>query len=145
MDEKDRKYAREYKRKQRENTEFKEKELERNRQWREENKKQIADQKKEYYTKNKQELSVKKKERHQERNKRKASWDKELTGFVMYEARKLCKIREKQTGIKWSVDHIIPLVGDNVSGLHVWNNLQVVPLELNRRKYNKHEEDSSRL
>ena len=35
------------------------------------------------------------------------------------------------------VDHIIPLQGDKVSGLHVENNLQYLSPEDNRKKYNK--------
>lgn len=38
---------------------------------------------------------------------------------------------------KWEVDHIIPLQGANVSGLHTPSNLQVIPKALNRAKGNK--------
>ena len=65
-------------------------------------------------------------------------WDKEFTSFVMDEARDLCRKREQITGEKWHVDHVIPLNGEFVSGLHVWNNFQVIPAKQNLLKGNKH-------
>lgn len=38
----------------------------------------------------------------------------------------------------YDVDHIIPLNGDNVSGLHVIDNLQYLPAELNNKKANRY-------
>lgn len=43
----------------------------------------------------------------------------------------------RSVGLKYEVDHIIPLAGKNVSGFHVPTNLQVIPQFDNRQKANK--------
>ena len=71
------------------------------------------------------------------RIKRVPCWYGELDDFVISEALSLCKDREACTGIKWHVDHMLPLNGESVSGLHVWSNVQCIPGFLNSHKKNR--------
>jgi len=64
-------------------------------------------------------------------------WGRDLTDFVYAEAHSLRKLRNSATGFEWHVDHVIPLRGEEVCGLHVWNNFAVIPKVENLRKGNK--------
>ena len=50
----------------------------------------------------------------------------------------LAQKKTESTGEMWVVDHILPLRGDFVSGLHVPSNLRVIKETTNSRKYNKY-------
>ena len=57
--------------------------------------------------------------------------------FVFEEAFQLATLRAQGTGIKWHVDHIIPMFHKQVCGLNVAENIQVVPALWNVRKGNR--------
>ena len=58
----------------------------------------------------------------------------EIDSFVLSEAVKLRRLRERMTGVKWHVDHIVPV---SFGGDSSHTNIQVVPALWNRQKSNK--------
>lgn len=61
--------------------------------------------------------------------------NKEWYNFVMEEAYLNAIEKTNITGVKYEVDHIVPLNGDFVCGLHVPENIQVIPMTVNRKKH----------
>ena len=59
--------------------------------------------------------------------------------WLMKEIYELSALRTKSTGVQWHVDHIIPLQGKKVSGLHVPTNLQIILGKDNIVKNNRFE------
>lgn len=52
---------------------------------------------------------------------------------------RLARLLSDRTGVRHHVDHYYPLRGAQVSGLHVANNLRVIPALDNARKKNRYE------
>lgn len=59
--------------------------------------------------------------------------------FLISEAYALAILRTELTSVAWHVDHVIPLRGKRVSGLHVPLNLAVIPAIDNMRKHNSYD------
>lgn len=75
--------------------------------------------------------------------KRRASKPRWADAKAIYEIYAEARRMTKETGIRMSVDHIYPIKGKNVCGLHVPENLQIIPLLDNIRKGNRF--DKARL
>lgn len=71
------------------------------------------------------------------KHSRKPKWLTKNDLWMIKEAYLLAALRTKVTGISWHVDHIIPLRGKTVSGLHVPTNLQVITATENHQKLNR--------
>ncbi len=57
--------------------------------------------------------------------------------FMIEEAYRLASLRTELTGIVWHVDHVVPLQGRTVCGLHVEANLAVITGSENNVKGNR--------
>ena len=87
-----------------------------------------------HYAENKTKYLVKDAKRRAAKLQRTPSWaSDQLIAAYYKEAKRL----EELTGIQFHVDHIIPLQGELVSGLHVESNLQLLPAHENLGKSNQ--------
>jgi hypothetical protein len=62
------------------------------------------------------------------------SWATEIDLWIMDEIYQLSALRTQLTGVEWNVDHILPLQGKEISGLHIPSNLQVITAKEHRAK-----------
>jgi hypothetical protein len=76
------------------------------------------------------------------RNRRRALETQAMPSWVrtadLWVFHKECKRLSKETGVKHHVDHIVPLRGEAVCGLHVPWNLRIIPAAENNSKKNIH-------
>lgn len=92
------------------------------------------EKKQEYREKNRSVYRNAQSKRRAAQLKRTPSWANEESIAAYYkEAKRL----QELTGIEFHVDHIVPLQGELVSGLHVENNLQLLMAHENLGKSNK--------
>jgi len=71
------------------------------------------------------------------RGRRTPTWLTPDDYWMIEQAYELAAMRTEMLGFPWHVDHVVPLHGRVVSGLHVPHNLQVIPAVVNRSKSNK--------
>jgi len=86
---------------------------------------------------NKGKVNARTAERHSAKMKRTPKWLDQDDKWIIQEIYELASLRTKLTGVAWNVDHVIPMQGDIVSGLHCPDNLRVVVASENFSKNNK--------
>ena len=92
-----------------------------------------------YAKANKSKLNAKTRRRQAMIINRTPAWVDSEELWLIKEAYALAELRTNLFGFSWHVDHIVPLQGKLVSGLHTISNLQVIPAIENIRKHNRFE------
>lgn len=108
-------------------------------QWRELNREHVANYSKVYRDENKARYNYLCQKRKIDLMNRTPKWLTDDDLWLIEQAYELAELRRQMTGVEWHVDHIIPLRGKIVSGLHVPLNLRVVTWKENQQKTNKFE------
>jgi hypothetical protein len=76
--------------------------------------------------------------RHTAKMERTPKWLTEADKLHIKCLYQVASMRTKESGQEWHVDHIVPLQGKNVCGLHVPCNLRVIPATENISKGNRY-------
>ena len=106
--------------------------------WREENREQHNAGNREWNSKNKDVKAALSAKRRSSKLSRTPKW---LTSDDIEHMQALYSVAamiQRESGVEYHIDHIIPLQGKFVSGLHVPDNLRVIPAVDNLKKSNKH-------
>lgn len=105
--------------------------------WRKENPERNAEMKSGWRLLNLHTKNAANKRRDLEKLKRTPSWLSKEHEKLILDFYWLAKDLKSVTGEEYHVDHIVPLQGNTVCGLHVPWNLQVLPKDLNLSKGNR--------
>ena len=105
--------------------------------WEAKNQDKIKAAQRKWYLANKDKVKAKVRARQASQLQRTPCWITPIHKERMENQYKLATLLSKVTGSPWEVDHILPLQGKTISGLHVPSNLQVIPRSTNRSKHNR--------
>ena len=108
--------------------------------WHKENTEAQKEYKKQWVKQNRGAKNASLMRRHAAKLQRTPPWLTKEDFWFIQEIYDLAVLRSTMTGIKWHVDHVVPLQGETVSGLHVPWNLQVIPAVANISKGNRFNE-----
>lgn len=101
--------------------------------WYEDNKQYRSTYRRKHYESNKGAYNAATRARQAAKLKATPSWANLEQIKRIYTA---CASITKRTGVEHHVDHIIPLQGESVCGLHVEKNLAIIPAQMNLQKSN---------
>ena len=104
--------------------------------WHEENKERVKELNRAWKKANKHKVNANTRMRQAAKLNATPPWLNEDHKFMLEEIYELRDLRSQATGVVHHVDHIVPLRGTTVCGLHVPWNLQVIPATDNIRKGN---------
>lgn len=105
--------------------------------WAKKNKDKVRKAQKDYHSKNPYKKAQWEAKRRSKKLESTPNWAELEKIEVLYQK---AKWLSKLTGLVYHVDHIVPLQGENVCGLHCWNNLQILESSINFSKGNKYED-----
>lgn len=111
--------------------------LEQQRMYREQYRKDNNDYFKLYAKENKHKINSNTRKRQCALIQRIPKWLTDDDYWMIEQAYELAALRTRMLGFNWHVDHILPLQGKIISGLHVPVNLQVITARQNYIKSNK--------
>ena len=111
------------------------------RKYQEENREATLEYARKYRQKNPHKMRAKEAKRRATKLQATPKWLTEEQNKAIQEVYTHARECEMLTGDEYHVDHIVPLQGENICGLHVPWNLQVLPSDLNQSKSNKYDPD----
>jgi len=104
--------------------------------WRQSNPERTAATYRDWADRNRDKINAKWMTRDAAKKCRTPAWLSTDEHWMIEQAYDIAAKRTKAQGVPYHVDHIVPLQGKTVSGLHVPWNLQVIPAKLNQQKSN---------
>ena len=102
------------------------------------NKDRLYEYNRQWFAKNKDKRAAYEAKRRATLLQRTPKWLTDIDLWIIEQAYHLAQVRTNLFNFQWHVDHIIPLQGRKVSGLHVPSNLRVIPGSENTKKSNKY-------